>query len=486
MKILIATANCITPELQTELEIIERHLDEGDTLYYIVCDRELQNCFLYDSPTNHDCLVCKTRINIGISLLSKEINIINLDIEPSRYTKTNIKFDNITKLKAFSHNGNPVGIIVASTLIHKLKNENFDTIHHTKIINDHINTYINLYNAALRILTKIKPDKVYIFNGRFTTSHPIIMACLKKNIDFFTYERSGTLNKYRVTYKSLPHTIHTIANECECLYQKYDKSEAEFFAKEYYTSLRNKKNLNGFCFTANQKNNKLPDNFDRDKKNIVFFNSSIFECASLPDECGYYQIICNSDSELVTKLSETLSSNKEIHIYCRIHPNIANTNSSQLVDLLKLNHLQNVTIIPPESDIDTYALMENASIVLTSHSTTGAEAAYWGKPVILVSNSPYRSLGGFYTPQSYQELINLLLADLKPISQIGAIKYGLWLSKSGIGFRYYTPIDSGNGLFRGVNIKERAHVRLFIPRLLRFIKRFFSLLVPSCKTEHWR
>ena len=73
-------------------------------------------------------------------------------------------------------------------------------------------------------------------------------------------------------------------------------------------------------------------------------------------------------------------------------------------DLLKLGEkYPNMTVIPGGSSLSTYALIDRADVVVVWGSTTGAEAVYHGKPVILLGGAVYRELGITYYPENEDE-----------------------------------------------------------------------------------
>ena len=56
----------------------------------------------------------------------------------------------------------------------------------------------------------------------------------------------------------------------------------------------------------------------------------------------------------------------------------------------------------------------------------GAESCFWGKPVINLHKSEYYYLNVGYNPQTREELVQMLGADLTPKPKEGALKYGYY------------------------------------------------------------
>ena len=474
-KILIPALCNASPHQETELEIIEKHLREGDEIYYIQCKRNITNCFLWQYPSEDICIFCQKRFSVGVSLLSQPINILTWPKDSELQLRGNLSFKNTQELKNFSIDGVNIGLCVASTLISEFADENFNTEAHKDIIQDNLYAAHYIYKSFIQIIKKIQPDLVYLFNGRHTTEAPIIMACKEKDIPYYTHEVGHTYFKYRLVYNDLPHATLPIEDECKNIYKRYGHEQALLFAQKNYTLRRSGNTLAGRNFIQQQNPNALPDGFDTRKKNIIFYNSSFFEFAALPGFASISKIYPSEDVAL-SQVAQDCADDPQIHIYCRMHPNLSGKNTEQISKLRSItNKFPNLTIIPPESSVDSYALMEQAKIIVTFHSTMGEEASFWGKPVIIIGLAAYRHLEGFYRPSSHAELIKLLHSDLSPLPPIGAIKYGLWMQQGGISYKYYTPTTRYSGKFKGVDIDILAKKYLFINKLYKLFIDIFGI-----------
>jgi hypothetical protein len=101
--------------------------------------------------------------------------------------------------------------------------------------------------------------------------------------------------------------------------------------------------------------------------------------------------------------------------------------------------IENFTIIEPKSPISTYALIDNCDKVVVFGSTTGPEAAYWGKPTILLSYCIYSLLDICYIPNNSQELDELINNKELIAKDINnALKYGYYrMNNEYEPFEYY-------------------------------------------------
>ena len=62
----------------------------------------------------------------------------------------------------------------------------------------------------------------------------------------------------------------------------------------------------------------------------------------------------------------------------------------------------------------------------------GVEAAYWGKPSVLLGRCVYEKLGCVYTPKNHEQVVKLIKnTNLKTLPPDGAYKVALFWSQGG-------------------------------------------------------
>jgi len=69
---------------------------------------------------------------------------------------------------------------------------------------------------------------------------------------------------------------------------------------------------------------------------------------------------------------------------------------------------ENVKLIPPDSDINSYSLMKMSDFGLVYTSTTGLEMALLGKPVVAVGKVHYWNRGFTLDPKTEEEYFSML------------------------------------------------------------------------------
>jgi hypothetical protein len=77
---------------------------------------------------------------------------------------------------------------------------------------------------------------------------------------------------------------------------------------------------------------------------------------------------------------------------------------------------ENVRLLPPNTDVDTYALIDSLDAAVVYNSTVGLESAYRGVPVIVTGETHYRGYGFTIDPDTKAEYQQLLTnsEDISP------------------------------------------------------------------------
>jgi capsule polysaccharide export protein KpsC/LpsZ len=149
---------------------------------------------------------------------------------------------------------------------------------------------------------------------------------------------------------------------------------------------------------------------------------------------------------------EEFKNDENIHFYLRVHPNLSTVHYNYHKRIYNFEKkYRNVTVISSSSTISTYSLIDNAKKVIVFGSSTGAEACYSGKPVILLGGSFYYYLDITHIPENTESLLHLITNNINPKPKLEAIKYGYYL----MNYKIYTSVNSQDPKplrFLGINL----------------------------------
>lgn len=461
MKILIYSVYCATPHFETDLELAMLHLNKSDEVHFLCCNGVLPTC-IYNSKHNLNlCITCRLRYKEAFNLLGiPRTNMHFLDSSETASFQPNLELSTVSDIKAYYYHESDIGMSVASTLISRLKDHDFDVEKNKDLVSTALKAAALVHSSASGIVSRIRPEFVYLFNGRFYTHKPLMRICQRNNIAFKTHERAGSIFRYSTFSNVMCHDLAYNKANIEQLWSTGGDNKYDIGAK-FFVDRRNRIVQSWEVFTTRQETGRLPEGFDTSRKNITIFTSSMDEFESVE---GYGNPLYANDVDALSATLESLS-HSDYKVYVRAHPNLSNRNNSQNRQTEEIcRRYTTVRYIRPEENIDSYALMDASNKIITFGSTTGVEACYWGKPSILVGKSLYEDTNCCYVPRTREELISLLNTDITPKEKTGALKYGYWELSKGIDFKYFKP----DGLFSGKFLNTRFNPPLYL-RIINFI-----------------
>ncbi|MEZ5173282.1 MAG: hypothetical protein R2850_07185 [Bacteroidia bacterium] len=448
MKIAIfSTHVLLATHYETELEIITNHQNAGDEIVQVICNADLPACDTNPYFQPEACNRCISKRKLGAGLLEKPVRTVPfmkfIGQEDRKFVSGHMKsFGSIAELKKYQVDNLDVGYAIASSIISYYRDP------HPALMEQEIRRYmagtLAMYRATINFIRTEKPDVVYIFNGRLAHTKAIMRACQREGTTFRIHERGHSFKYYGVFENFTFHQISYIQKEIVKLWSSAGEAERVEKAEQFFTKRMQGQATNWHAFNKDAVD-ELPAGWDGEKMNIAIFNSSEDEVASISDE--WKNPIYQNQLDAIKRIVSDSAHRPDIHFYLRIHPNLRNVQNNELDELLNLS-ASNLTIIPPESKLNTYFLVKKVSKVITFGSTVGIESAYLGVPSILAGKCFYRNMGSTYDPESHEEMMELILRKLEPKDKLAALQFGYFFSSFGIPYQYYEAKDFGTGTFR--------------------------------------
>lgn len=149
-----------------------------------------------------------------------------------------------------------------------------------------------------------------------------------------------------------------------------------------------------------------------------------------------------------------LGGREDIELILKVHPaeKIIGTNRGVTDELDDTYDTlpDNVTVLPPDTDVNPYQLLDDLDVGIVWNSTLGLEMSYYGTPAVVVGQTHYRGLDFTVDPDSVEEYRELL-EDIEDVSSDGEMRararryaYYLFYQKS-IPFTYIDTYDDSLG-----------------------------------------
>lgn len=474
MNILIFSSFHLPPLfLGLNLEFIQRNIDLGNKVYLIDCNGSFSECGFNPYKLKYMCEICKYRENKGLNFIDGNVNRISIKniVEESDKEEANNYISNLDKIeKHHIYKDFEVGEAVLSSYISKTRDKIFEQNSDQVILKKLAYNSIISYEGLKRFILKESIEKVFLFNGRWDMYRAAMSAARSNKVDleiFENYRAGGYSENFG---NNLPHNI---SNQVKLIEEHWDnnsnKKDKTQIAEDFFSRKKNGEDLLDKSYTKNQIKGKLPSGLDQNKKTFVLFNSSEDEFAAVGKE--FDNPFFKDQTEGILFLNEYFIKHPEYQLIIRMHPNLTGLIKEYLSPLYALeNKHSNILLIKPEDDIDTYQLMDISDTVISFGSTAGLEAAYWGKPVILLGKCFYFFANVCYVPSSVNEIKELIEANLQPLERLNTLKFGYYFATGGSKTKYYHNDSNGDIFFKKHYLNELPEWFKVYYKALKFFK----------------
>lgn len=419
-------------------EILSRLLNNSDyEVYWLRCNKKFAGRCWYSTHSHLGyCKKCVDKCSEIADLIGLDKDHI-IDIRNYKVQKFPV-FKTIDELIHFDIDGYNLGLSSASTIMTITRDYKFNLKKYKNHVNKILEEEFIILENVKALFTKYKFDEIHVFTGRTPVTYPFISYAQKNKIPFVVYEAGAKSNKLRIDKNTTPHDFYNLKN---CIRKAWDTAgkDRELIAQKWFDERRAGKFQAIESFTKDQIKNLLPSNWDESKENIAFFNSSIDEIYAFD---SWKQPFFDTDTDVINAILEHYKNDTSKHFYLRVHPNLTNAKKNQTTQIKEIENLKrkykNLTVIEPDDKIDSYALVDAASKVVTCGSSVGCEATYWGNISILFGKTQYENDGCTYNANSFEELYELLdRKDLLPKPKETTYPYGYYNEIFGEDYKYF-------------------------------------------------
>ena len=417
------------------IDNIINSVKEGNNVTVYYCDGIVKRCPCNVLAFKSICYICKSRSKYILSQISG-IHFFPYRSLINEVKKQKFIFKSEDEFLKIQYKEINIATPILSDYITTTRN--LKPLYNTKLIkyfNKLIDSTCIYVDIAYSIADK-NPDFVSIANGRLFDARPFVDVFKKYKINFICEETAVThegitvkenfINKMPILITSFNEKIHNAWDNSNISIEKRIEIGKLFFKRRCTSQYTGEK-----IYTYKQIINFLPTNWDNNKINISFFNSSEDEFASIGKEFKTGKIF-NSQIEGIKAILELYKNDKRYYFYLRIHPNLSKIMYKYHTELLALNEeYNNLTVISGNSPVSTYTLINNSDKVIVFGSTIGVESCYFGKPVLLLYPSIYQELNIAYRPNTIDDIKDFISGKINFIgNKLDAIKYAYCIYNS--------------------------------------------------------
>lgn len=312
----------------------------------------------------------------------------------------------------FIYKGLPIGELVQVSIAHFLKTNkiNLDSKSDIQIYKNWLESAMIQVTSFSRYLDDVKPDKIVMINGLFSAERIMLELARLRNIDVICYE-VGYRPETFFFIQNAP--VNMCNNEYWPNYKQRTLTQKENKELDSYLIERNK----GKGYLINYFPNILTDkniiskkfNIDFNKKTFLIFpnitwDSTLYKC----------DLFFESMVDWILETINYFVDKDELQLIIRAHPaetRLEDADRDPVINIIKKhfpNLPNNIIVLPSDSNVSSYVLMENAYCGIVYGSTTGIEMGLRGVPVITVGKIYYRNQGVSIDPNSKEEYFNIL------------------------------------------------------------------------------
>lgn len=311
-------------------------------------------------------------------------------------------------------------------------------------------SYAWVYDQTAALIEKHALTSIVIYNGRFLHDRAASAAGESAGIRVLYYDTGGIDTDFDLT-DNITHDWSDLQRRMVKMYEEWSGDSRDTIGESWFTDRINHAAPDNALFVESQQTGQGVELPESDTV-VVYFSSSGDEIAEL--ELDWSRFIGGQPAALQA-LAEEVRKRPGWALVVRSHPHKRMKPKQDVVEWLEaVEKAQPDIHIDHHSPIDTYTLMRQADIVVTYGSTTGVEAAYAGKPVIVMGPSAYDELGCAEFAGTADQLARSL-DSAAPGSWAGAVSYGLMMRRRGFLLEKVERAQS-RYLIRGQEIPEPA------------------------------
>ena len=486
MKSLVFSHTATWPSHHAEsIEIALSEKALGNEVVFLSCTGSLATCPANPTHKEYICKICRSQTAYTKSkVLPGKVKFTDLNIQESTYLIQ--EFNSIDSLKKYELHAVPFGNMVYSTLTTELNDSFFDVIKYRDKVNKILENAIGLYEYGLKLIENYHIDHIYVWNGRRSCDGPLVYAAKHSGIKYTTFISGGKYNSLLTRYNSLTvHDIPSAKNELKEIIDKIEHNIDRFSIVKDAVNFFDYASGNGGSGSMNYLGYyQFSQNFDKikrpivsekaNKKIIAVFTGTYSEFAGVP---GYDDPdnFCNNFYEGVSFLQENLHRIPNTELRIRWHPNSRHLKGNERDKLANIiergNQINNVQHIPPESNFNTYDLINSCDVCVGFGTSVSIESCLYGKPAIFLGNNMFEDLDCFYKPNSYEMLIELLNSTLTVKNFDHALAWGYYFSN--FGNREYKHLEQRQNnyfYYKGKRVASLViAIRMYLGKIRRLV-----------------
>lgn len=325
-----------------------------------------------------------------------------------------------------------------------------------------VRSYAWVYDQVTALIRERGLTTLVVYNGRFTHDQAAAAAATAAGIRVLYFDAGGLDTGFDLTFAPT-HDWADLQRRMLELWDAWPEGDREAIGTSWFVNRQEHREPGLHVFVGLQERGHLA-NVPETTKLVAFFSSSPDEIAELDLKWEEFH---GSQPGALAALADAVRDEPDSHLVVRTHPHMRLKPAEDLHDWQAA-----VAAVSPAAHydatdpVDSYALMRVADVVVTYGSTAGVEAAFLGKPVIVLGPAAYDLIGcatRASTPEQVREAV------LNPIARDPrkALPYGLMMQRRGFNFERVQEHPKGTFALGQWPLSEARPLALNISNELR-------------------
>tara|TARA_B100000242_G_scaffold285944_1_gene250966 strand:+ start:7052 stop:8638 length:1587 start_codon:yes stop_codon:yes gene_type:complete len=257
-------------------------------------------------------------------------------------------------------------------------------------------------------------SEVFISHGIYASWGPIAEYCKKNNIKYIAYDRGKENNTFTLCLNKPAPEVDIQKAWIRFKNKNLDQSQENYVS----TLLKSRETHSNDIFQYNTSEktlakselNKIKTNLglDLNKKTICFYSNLIWDAANTSRNLFFRDF-----QECIEETINKLSNNNSVQFLLRPHPaEYVLGSNEKYVNLLSELILQKKLFVA-NMEINSFDVINLSDLDIVNTSTIGIEAAAYGKPVFVVSETHFKDKGFTYdceNKESFFDKVEYVLA----------------------------------------------------------------------------
>ena len=324
-----------------------------------------------------------------------------------------------------------------------------DYIWPRRYIDAAMRSYAWVYDQTRALVRERGITTLVVYNGRFTHDRAAAAAAESVGARVLYYDAGGLDTGFDLTIATTHDWAH-LQERMLALWDRWPTPEREEIGRQWFLNRQSHAEPGLELFVGGQQLGHVGDLPDSDQL-VVFFSSSGDEFAELDLDWADY---LHSQERALAALADACRARTGTRLVVRTHPHMRYKPADDLREWYGAVDAANADAhFDAASPVDSYALMRKADVIFTYGSTSGVEAGFIGRPVVVMGPSAYDMLGCATRILDAGE-IQQYLERPPAVASDKALPYGLMMQRRGFNYEYASVKTDGTISVAGIDLIE--------------------------------